>query len=67
MNPPLSPKPFTVIDHPRTIKFGTVDLDQVASLMGAMEKDKARHVVEWLEYELYMAKKKLADLRGNDE
>lgn len=56
MNKPQYPCPFTIVSHNSTVIYGKMEMDLVASLEKARKCDRARHMTEWLEYELHQAR-----------
>lgn len=60
MNPPTSPKPYDLLFQSETRYYGKVDnMRLIEGLEIAWFADKARHTVEWLEYDLHCAKESL--------
>ena len=56
MNPPNYAKPYTIIGHSHTTHYGTLEPEIVERLEKAGAVDRARHMVEWLEYDLFLAR-----------
>ncbi len=60
MNPPSSPRPYTLLFESETRYYGkVVDMKSIEGIEKAIARDKARHTHEWLEYDLHCAKEEL--------
>lgn len=70
MNKPSSKRPYIISLTGYSITFediSNVDTNLIQSLLKAKEIDTQIHFIEWLEYDLYNAKKGLEKLESKNE
>lgn len=67
MNKPSSKKPYSFDFNGYSINFGdisNIDISLLQSLIKVKERDRQRHFIEWLEYDLHLAKQGLKELEN---
>ena len=71
---PISPRPYTIVVKGRNTVYGLQDMTFVERIEKAQKADQARHIVEWLEYDLMIAKQdqkkaydEIEELRNSNE
>ena len=70
LEPPTCPCPYIRTPLGRNVSYGAITSDKawvlVAELEHSFKISDAEHTVEWLEYELKVAKRNLKKLRKED-
>jgi len=57
ISPPPCPKPYEIVVKGINTVYGMTDIKFVESLKRAKKVDQTRQIVEWLEYDLLVAKR----------